>query len=69
VEYRPVSGGMLLQSVDLVREAGDDPANWELKAGVAADASTLADLAFAWRACRSVKSNAPSRAARSGMSS
>jgi phosphoribosylaminoimidazolecarboxamide formyltransferase/IMP cyclohydrolase len=58
VEYRPVSGGMLLQSVDLVREAGDDPANWELKAGVAADASTLADLAFAWRACRSVKSNA-----------
>jgi phosphoribosylaminoimidazolecarboxamide formyltransferase / IMP cyclohydrolase len=58
VEYRPVSGGMLAQSVDLVREAGDDPANWELKAGAAADAETLADLAFAWRAGRSVKSNA-----------
>ena len=37
---------------------GDDPANWELKAGVALDELTLADLAFAWRACRSVKSNA-----------
>ena len=37
---------------------GDDPANWELKAGEAADAATLADLAFAWRACRAVKSNA-----------
>jgi phosphoribosylaminoimidazolecarboxamide formyltransferase/IMP cyclohydrolase len=58
VEYRPVSGGMLLQSADLVREAGDEPANWELKSGAAADAATLADLAFAWRACRSVKSNA-----------
>ena len=28
------------------------------KAGEAADAATLADLAFAWRACRAVKSNA-----------
>jgi phosphoribosylaminoimidazolecarboxamide formyltransferase/IMP cyclohydrolase len=58
VEYRPVSGGMLLQSSDMVREPGDDPANWELKSGAAADAATLAGLAFAWRACRSVKSNA-----------
>ena len=39
-------------------QPGDDPANWELKAGVALDELTLADLAFAWRACRSVKSNA-----------
>ena len=58
IEYRPVSGGMLLQSADLVREPGDDPAGWELKAGPAADAEALADLGFAWRACRSVKSNA-----------
>jgi phosphoribosylaminoimidazolecarboxamide formyltransferase / IMP cyclohydrolase len=58
IEYHPVSGGMLLQSADLVREPGDDPAGWELKAGPAADAETLADLGFAWRACRSVKSNA-----------
>jgi phosphoribosylaminoimidazolecarboxamide formyltransferase/IMP cyclohydrolase len=58
VEFRPVSGGMLLQSVDRVREPGDDPANWELKAGPAADPAQLADLAFAWKACRAVKSNA-----------
>jgi phosphoribosylaminoimidazolecarboxamide formyltransferase/IMP cyclohydrolase len=58
LEYRPVSGGVLCQTADLVREAGDDPANWELKAGEAADTATLADLLFAWRACRSVKSNA-----------
>ena len=57
-ELRPVSGGMLLQSVDRVTEPGDDPANWELKAGPAADPAQLADLAFAWKACRAVKSNA-----------
>jgi phosphoribosylaminoimidazolecarboxamide formyltransferase / IMP cyclohydrolase len=58
VEWRPITGGMLLQTSDLVNEPGDDPANWELKAGTAADARTLADLAFAWKACRAVKSNA-----------
>jgi phosphoribosylaminoimidazolecarboxamide formyltransferase/IMP cyclohydrolase len=57
-EFRPVSGGMLLQSVDRVAEPGDDPANWQLKAGPAADPAQLADLAFAWKACRAVKSNA-----------
>jgi phosphoribosylaminoimidazolecarboxamide formyltransferase/IMP cyclohydrolase len=57
-EWRPVTGGMLLQSADRVAEPGDDPANWELKAGPAADQAQLADLAFAWKACRAVKSNA-----------
>jgi phosphoribosylaminoimidazolecarboxamide formyltransferase/IMP cyclohydrolase len=57
-EFRPVSGGMLLQSVDRVSEPGDDPANWELKAGAPSSPEQLADLAFAWKACRSVKSNA-----------
>ena len=38
--------------------AGDDPANWTLAAGAPADAATLADLVFAWRTCRAVKSNA-----------
>ena len=57
-EFRPVTGGMLAQTWDRVDAPGDDPANWELKAGEAADAATLADLAFAWRACRAVKSNA-----------
>jgi phosphoribosylaminoimidazolecarboxamide formyltransferase/IMP cyclohydrolase len=57
-EWRPVSGGMLLQSADRIDEPGDDPPNWKLAAGPAADTATLNDLAFAWRACRSVKSNA-----------
>ncbi len=58
VEWRPVSGGMLLQSVNHVAEPGDNPARWELKAGPAAGPDQLADLAFAWKACRAVKSNA-----------
>jgi phosphoribosylaminoimidazolecarboxamide formyltransferase/IMP cyclohydrolase len=57
-EWRQVSGGMLLQSVDLIDAPGDDPERWELKSGAPADAATLAELAFAWRACRAVKSNA-----------
>ena len=57
-EWRQVSGGVLLQSVDRVDEPGDDPASWELKAGSPATPEQLADLAFAWKACRSVKSNA-----------
>jgi phosphoribosylaminoimidazolecarboxamide formyltransferase / IMP cyclohydrolase len=57
-EWRQVSGGMLLQSVDRIDQPGDDPERWELKAGAPVDAATLADLAFAWRACRAVKSNA-----------
>jgi phosphoribosylaminoimidazolecarboxamide formyltransferase/IMP cyclohydrolase len=58
LELRPVTGGMLLQSADRVDEPGDDPANWQLKAGEPVDPGVLADLAFAWKACRSVKSNA-----------
>jgi phosphoribosylaminoimidazolecarboxamide formyltransferase/IMP cyclohydrolase len=58
VELRPISGGLLMQQVDRVDAPGDDPASWTLAAGEAADAATLADLAFAWRAVRAVKSNA-----------
>ncbi|MDQ1650472.1 MAG: phosphoribosylaminoimidazolecarboxamide formyltransferase / cyclohydrolase, partial [Frankiaceae bacterium] len=58
VEMRPVSGGMLLQTTDRLDAAGDDPSTWSLQTGSAADAATLADLAFAWRAIRAVKSNA-----------
>jgi phosphoribosylaminoimidazolecarboxamide formyltransferase/IMP cyclohydrolase len=57
-ELRPVSGGMLVQSSDAIDAPGDDPASWTLQAGAAASPADLADLAFAWRACRSVKSNA-----------
>ncbi len=58
VEQKPVSGGMLLQTADTIDAPGDDPASWTLAAGDPADEATLADLAFAWRAVRSVKSNA-----------
>jgi phosphoribosylaminoimidazolecarboxamide formyltransferase/IMP cyclohydrolase len=58
VELRPISGGLLMQQVDRVDAAGDDPTTWTLAAGEAADPATLADLAFAWRAVRAVKSNA-----------
>ena len=37
---------------------GDDVSAWRLAAGDAADEATLADLRFAWRAVRAVKSNA-----------
>ncbi|GAB2695865.1 bifunctional phosphoribosylaminoimidazolecarboxamide formyltransferase/IMP cyclohydrolase [Thalassiella azotivora] len=58
VETRPVSGGLLVQAVDGVDAEGDDPAAWRLAAGDPVDDVVLADLAFAWRAVRSVKSNA-----------
>lgn len=58
VEMREIWGGMLLQDADALDAAGDDPASWTLAAGEAADEDTLADLAFAWRSVRAVKSNA-----------
>ena len=58
VEWRQVDGGVLMQTADRLDAPGDDPANWELKAGRAVPAEILADLAFAWRACRAAKSNA-----------
>ncbi|WP_185996560.1 bifunctional phosphoribosylaminoimidazolecarboxamide formyltransferase/IMP cyclohydrolase [Nocardioides campestrisoli] len=61
-DLRPISGGLLVQQRDdveaVVAEGGDDPAAWRLVAGEPATADVLADLEFAWRACRSVKSNA-----------
>lgn len=57
-ELRAVSGGVLRQQRDVLDAAGDDPATWTLAAGEPVDAATLADLEFAWRTCRAVKSNA-----------
>ena len=58
IEYRPISGGALFQEADRLQAEGDDPKNWTLVAGEAADEATLRDLEFAWRALRSPKSNA-----------
>ena len=57
-ELRPVSGGVLLQSTDLIDAAGDSPANWTQVSGQPVDAQMMRDLEFAWRSVRSVKSNA-----------
>jgi phosphoribosylaminoimidazolecarboxamide formyltransferase/IMP cyclohydrolase len=57
-EFRQVSGGLLVQRRDAIDAPGDDPATWTLATGTPADPETLADLVFAWRACRAVKSNA-----------
>ena len=57
-EMRPIAGGLLLQQRDLIDAPGDDPASWTLATGDPVPDDVLADLAFAWRACRAVKSNA-----------
>jgi phosphoribosylaminoimidazolecarboxamide formyltransferase/IMP cyclohydrolase len=57
-EWRQISGGALTQAADRIDAPGDDPAAWRLAAGPALDEAVLAELAFAWRAVRSVKSNA-----------
>ncbi|KIE26319.1 phosphoribosylaminoimidazolecarboxamide formyltransferase [Streptomyces sp. MUSC 125] len=58
VEVKPIDGGALLQATDRLQAEGDDPANWTLAAGEALSPDELAQLAFAWKACRAVKSNA-----------
>ncbi|MGW4349108.1 bifunctional phosphoribosylaminoimidazolecarboxamide formyltransferase/IMP cyclohydrolase [Streptomyces sp. NPDC004690] len=57
-EVKPIDGGALLQATDRLQADGDDPANWTLATGEALSADELAELAFAWKACRAVKSNA-----------
>jgi len=73
VEFRAVSGGILMQTRDAVdaivegaggrtggdpTTGGDDPALWRLVCGDPADAAMMADLNFAWRSIRAVRSNA-----------
>jgi phosphoribosylaminoimidazolecarboxamide formyltransferase/IMP cyclohydrolase len=68
IEFRAVSGGVLVQTVDRVdavveagegvEAGGDDPSRWRLVSGDPADPATLDDLAFAWKASRAVRSNA-----------
>ncbi|MDM7891816.1 bifunctional phosphoribosylaminoimidazolecarboxamide formyltransferase/IMP cyclohydrolase [Curtobacterium caseinilyticum] len=55
-ELKQVSGGFLVQDAD--RFTAFDQSTWTLVSGEPADEATLADLAFAWKASRAVKSNA-----------
>ena len=58
LEIRPVSGGVLLQNTDKIDTPGDDCANWKQVTGEKVSQEVLADLQFAWRSVRAVKSNA-----------
>lgn len=55
LEVKQISGGLLVQNPDEFTAL--NVSNWKLVAGPKADSATLNDLAFAWRACRAVKSN------------
>jgi phosphoribosylaminoimidazolecarboxamide formyltransferase/IMP cyclohydrolase len=55
-ELKQISGGFLVQESDSFKNFSDQ--NWSLVSGTKADPQTRADLEFAWRAVRSVKSNA-----------
>ncbi|WP_210479669.1 bifunctional phosphoribosylaminoimidazolecarboxamide formyltransferase/IMP cyclohydrolase [Naasia sp. SYSU D00948] len=61
-EFRQISGGVLLQTADSFDaergSAQHDSSGWRLVSGEEVDDATRADLEFAWRACRAVKSNA-----------
>jgi len=58
VERRPISGGLLIQETDLVDAPGDLISGWTQVTGDEVTAEVMADLQFAWRAIRAVKSNA-----------
>ena len=58
IERRPISGGILIQDSDLVDAPGDSASRWTQVSGEPVSAEVLADLQFAWRAVRAVKSNA-----------
>ncbi|MGV8969570.1 MAG: bifunctional phosphoribosylaminoimidazolecarboxamide formyltransferase/IMP cyclohydrolase [Microbacteriaceae bacterium] len=54
-EFRQISGGLLVQSADSFDNFSS--AGWSLVSGPEADPAVRADLEFAWRAVRAVKSN------------
>jgi phosphoribosylaminoimidazolecarboxamide formyltransferase/IMP cyclohydrolase len=58
VAGREIDGGLLVQHHDTVDAEHDRAAGWTLAAGDPAPPDVLADLEFAWRAVRGVKSNA-----------
>ncbi len=52
---RTISGGLLVAEPD---SAPEDPDSWTVPTAAKPDEATLAELAFAWTACKHVKSNA-----------
>lgn len=54
LDVRTVSGGVLVQTADTLEE---DPKAWNIATERPPTADELRDLAFAWRACKHIKSN------------
>ena len=54
-DLRPITGGILVQTPDVIDE---DPLTWNTVTNRAPTAAQLADLAFAWKASKHIKSNA-----------
>jgi phosphoribosylaminoimidazolecarboxamide formyltransferase/IMP cyclohydrolase len=54
-DYRRVSGGLLVQDRDDLRQSDD---GWKIVTDRQPTAQELSDLKFAWAVCRHVKSNA-----------
>ena len=54
-DLRPISGGLLVQTPDVVEE---DPSSWKVTTSREPTEGELADLAFAWLAAKHIKSNA-----------
>ena len=57
LNIRTVYGGALVQELDNSQQ-DFEPSNWRIVTERLPNAKQLADLAFAWRVCRHVKSNA-----------
>ena len=55
LDYRKVQGGMLVQTQDAIME---DPRSWKVVTNRKPTEQEMADLAFAWRAVKHIKSNA-----------
>lgn len=55
VEYRAVEGGLLVQEADAVAE---DPATFTVPTKRKPTEEEMAELLFAWKVCKSIKSNA-----------
>ena len=54
-DLRPITGGLLVQTPDAIDE---DPADWQTVTNRTPSQAEWADLAFAWKAVKHIKSNA-----------
>ena len=55
LDIRPITGGVLVQTPDTIEES---PANWKTATERVPTEAEMDDLAFAWIACKHIKSNA-----------